>query len=195
MLVASEGETPKEASLLKGLTAGLVGGFVASFAMDKFQALWFRVAERMEEPRVNNSLAQDGQQSQDGVSFHDQEEKQEPATIKAAEAISERVFGHKLSQQVKPLAGNAVHYAVGGTTGAIYGVVAEVESAVTIGAGLPFGTVFWLVVDEGAVPALGLSKPATEYPLSTHAYALASHLVFGLTNEIVRRVLRRTILL
>jgi hypothetical protein len=40
------------------------------------------------------------------------------------------------------------------------------------------------------LPALGLSKPTTEYPLSTHAYALASHLVYGLTTEIVRGAVR-----
>jgi putative membrane protein len=51
--------------------------------------------------------------------------------------------------------------------------------------------VFWLVVDETAVPVLGLSKPPTDYPASTHVYALASHLVYGLTAELVRRSLRK----
>jgi hypothetical protein len=51
-----------------------------------------------------------------------------------------------------------------------------------------------LAVDEGAVALLGLSKGPTQYPLSTHVYALASHFVYGVTTEVVRRALRRTIL-
>ena len=59
-----------------------------------------------------------------------------------------------------------------------------------LAAGLPFGAAFWLLADETAVPLLGLSKGPTEYPLSTYAYALASHLVYGLTAEAVRRAVR-----
>jgi uncharacterized membrane protein YagU involved in acid resistance len=82
----------------------------------------------------------------------------------------------------------------GATSGAIYGVAAELAPEVTVGAGIPFGTAVWLAVDEGVVPLLGLSKAPTEYPLSTHIYALASHFVYGFTTEVVRRALRRTIL-
>jgi uncharacterized membrane protein YagU involved in acid resistance len=68
--------------------------------------------------------------------------------------------------------------------------LAEVAPGVTAVAGLPFGTLVWAAADEGLVPALGLSKSPAEYPLSIHAYALASHLVFGLTTEVVRRGVR-----
>jgi len=40
---------------------------------------------------------------------------------------------------------------------------------------------------------LGLKKPPTEYPLSEHAYALASHLVYGLTTEMVRGAVRNVL--
>jgi hypothetical protein len=43
------------------------------------------------------------------------------------------------------------------------------------------------------VPALGLSKSSEEYPLSIHAYALTSHLVYGLTTEVVRRAVRKAL--
>ena len=72
----------------------------------------------------------------------------------------------------------------------MYGAAAELAPEVAAGVGLPFGAVFWLVADEGAVPLLGLSKGPTEYPLSMHVYALASHLVFGLTAELVRAAVR-----
>ena len=93
----------------------------------------------------------------------------------------------------KKVAGPTVHYAFGTITGGLYGAAAELAPIIRSGAGLPFGAVFWLAADEAAVPALGLSKPPTEYPLSTHASALASHFVYGLTTDIVRRAIRRVL--
>jgi hypothetical protein len=46
------------------------------------------------------------------------------------------------------------------------------------------------VAREFLVPKLGLSKSTSEYPLSTHVYSLASHIVYGLTTELVRRAVR-----
>ena len=68
--------------------------------------------------------------------------------------------------------------------------MAELVPDVTVGAGMPFGTAVWLLADEVTVPLLGLSKSPTQYPLSKHAYALASHCVYGLTIEVVRRAVR-----
>lgn len=175
--------------VLKGLAAGAIGGLVASWVMEEFQVAWMKVSESMQQNGSDKtSSATNEKQSQSG------EEEQEPATVKAAELLSENVFGHHLARNEKKLAGDAVHYATGGASGAVYGVAAELIPEVTAGVGLPFGTAVWLVVDETAVPLLGLSKAPTAYPVSTHVYALASHFVYGLTTEVVRRGLRRTIL-
>jgi putative membrane protein len=118
------------------------------------------------------------------------EETQDDATVKAASAISENLFNHELTSEEKKIAGPVVHYAVGATGGLVYGVAAELAPEITEGVGLPYGAAFWLVVDEGLVPLLGFAKGPTQYPLSAHVYALASHLVFGATAEGVRRLLR-----
>ncbi len=115
------------------------------------------------------------------------------AAVRAASIVSEDVFGRRLMERDKEGAGAVAHYAMGVTSGAIYGVAAEMLPAATAGAGLPFGAAVWMIADEFVVPALGLSKPPTEYPPSTHAYALASHLVYGLTTEMVRRAVRRAL--
>ena len=120
-------------------------------------------------------------------------EDQDDATVKTANVISESVFRHRLKESEKKPAGAAVHYAFGTATGGLYGAAAEIAPEVTSGFGLPFGLAFWLVADEGVVPLLGLSKGPTEYPVSTHAYALASHLVYGLTAEVTRRAVRNII--
>jgi putative membrane protein len=121
-------------------------------------------------------------------------ESAEPATVKAATAVSERVFHRPLAPGQKPAAGNAVHYAYGTLVGGLYGMAAEHWEPLRAGAGNLFGTVLWAVSDEAAVPALGLAKGPRAYPLSVHAKALASHLVYGTGTELIRRSLRKTVL-
>jgi uncharacterized membrane protein YagU involved in acid resistance len=162
----------------KGLVAGLVGGVVASWAMDRFQYWWLSFGEGSEEEFHQPTPIQ-------GV------EQEEPATVKAASAISEGVFGRRLTAREKEIAGPIVHYAVGTTAGAVYGLAAEYQPEVTALAGIPFGAAFWLIVDEGSLPLLGIAKGPTAYPVATHVYALASHLVFGLTAEVVRSAVRQ----
>jgi putative membrane protein len=166
-------------SAWKGLIAGVVGGLVASWAMDRFQYWWLSFGGG-DELQLQQTPSEEGNQ-------------EEPATVKTASAISEGVFGHSLTAREKEITGPIVHYAVGTSAGAVYGVAAEYEPKVTTLAGIPFGAAFWMVVDEGALPLLGLTKGPNAYPISTHAYALASHLVFGLTAEVVRSTVRRAL--
>jgi putative membrane protein len=110
--------------------------------------------------------------------------------VKAAERVAESVFHTELPDQVKPVAGEVVHYGMGMFSGAIYGAIAEVLPIVRAGNGLLFGAVLWWLADETAVSAVGLAKKPSAYPPSAHAYALSSHLVYGFVTETVRRVLR-----
>ncbi len=178
----------KNADPLKGLVAGLVGGLVASWIMNQFQASWTKLAEGFEKPHGAQSMQPSEGQAQ-GQKPNESRE-QDDATVKTAETISEGVFGHELKESEKKPAGAVVHYAFGTATGGLYGAAAEFVPEITAAAGLPFGVGFWVVADELAVPALGLSKGPTEYPLSTHVYALASHIVYGVTAEATRRAVR-----
>jgi uncharacterized membrane protein YagU involved in acid resistance len=56
--------------------------------------------------------------------------------------------------------------------------------------GAAFGTSVWAAADEVAMPALGLSGPTTERPTEMHWQSFASHVVFGVTAETVRRGVR-----
>ena len=182
----------REENLWKGTVAGLIGGLVASWTMNQFQAAWSNAAEGFEKPHGAQSM-QPSEGKDEGQASTQDKKDQDDATVKAAKAISQSVFDHELKKSEKELAGAAVHYAFGTATGGLYGAAAELAPEVTVGAGLPFGAAFWLVADETAVPLLGLSKGPSEYPLSTHAYAFASHLVYGLTAELVRRGLRKAL--
>lgn len=175
-------------SVLKGFVAGLAGGLVASWTMNQFQAAWTRIAEGSEKPHGAQSM-----QPSDGSQGDQDTKEQDDATVETAKVISRNVFGHELQESEKKPAGAVVHYAFGTATGGLYGALAEVSPQVTMAAGLPFGAAFWLIADEITVPMLGLSKGPTEYPISTHAYALASHLVYGMTAEFSRRALRQVL--
>jgi hypothetical protein len=154
-------------SKVKGLAAGAIGGLAASWIMGYVHA------------------ALGAQQQQAGG---------EDATVKTAAAIAENVFHTHLPEQKKKTAGSVVHYAYGTALGALYGMAAEEVPAARWGEGALFGTAVWFGSDEIAVPALKLSKGPREYPLKVHAGALASHIVYGVTTELVRRGLRAGVL-
>ena len=178
-----------EGNVWKGLVAGLAGGLVASWTMNQFQAAWTRIQEGSEKPHGAQSM-----QPAEGSKGNQQDAKeQDDATVKAAKIISTEVLGHELQESEKKPAGAAVHYAFGTLSGGLYGALAEVTPQVTTGGGVPFGAAFWLLADEISVPLLGLSKGPSEYPVSTHAYALASHLVYGATAELSRRAIRNVL--
>lgn len=167
--------TAEDHAIWKGLVAGIAGGAVAAWMMNQFQ----RALMKLEQPSNGSSHQHDGQQ-----------QGSEDATMKAAAALTEPVIERKLTGTEKKKAGPIVHYVFGSTMGAAYGALAEAAPVTAAGRGALFGTALWFGADEVAVPALGLSKPPFEYPPSTHLNALAAHVVYGLTTDVVRRVVR-----
>ena len=119
-----------EGEVLKGLAAGLCAGLVASWTMNQFQTVWSHVAEGDKQLQSRRASRQSGggrkdQQKQKQSEAAGGEGGGDDATVKAATAISAGVFDHELTKSEKKVAGPAVHYAMGATSGAIYGVLAE----------------------------------------------------------------------
>jgi putative membrane protein len=166
-------------SVLKGVGMGLAGGLVGSWTMNQFQALWSKLsADEQQHSQQSQSQPQEGL---------------EPATVEFAKKIGTTVLHRDLKPQEKKIAEPLVHYGYGTFMGGVYGALAEVTPVSTKAVGLPFGAALWLVGDEIAVPALGLSKSPREYPASTHLQSLVAHFVYGMTTEAVRRVMRRVL--
>lgn len=178
---------------LKGLAAGIVAGLVGAAVMNQFQKLVSSLMERGEKSQG----AQSQQEGSPGRAIgrvldeYGIDDPDDSAPERLANAIGKGAFDVELDERQKEAGGAALHYAFGASMGAVYGLAAEVWPDVTAGAGTPYGAAVWLAADEGVVPLLGLSKAPTEYPASVHAYALASHLVYGATLEAVRRGVRR----
>ena len=150
--------------LTRATAAGIVAGLAAGAAMNGFEAAYASATGMKSEG--------------------------EPTTTKAADKLAEATTGAKVPDPLRQAADPAVHYATAAALGLGYALVAETWRPVTAGAGTLFGAATAAVLDAGLVPALGLAPPPTETPPATHAYALASHLVFGVTLEAVRRRLR-----
>ena len=169
--------------LWKGMTAGLIGGLCASWTMVQFQKMWNDHPQQSPSKPLHEHDVPEHQAEGETGGEH---AKNDDATVRTAEALMRR----PLDEEEKKIAGPVVHYAFGSAMGALYGAATELVPGAHAGAGLPFGAALFVSADEIAVPALGLSAGPTEVPFSKHMYGLASHLVYGLTTEMVRRAVR-----
>jgi uncharacterized membrane protein YagU involved in acid resistance len=181
----SSGSAGYEKNVMMGVIAGAVGGLIASWVMNAF----------MEGPgqKLQQSIQGEKIQAENGKVSPPRDPNQPPpedATMKTADAIVEAVTGGRhLSRQGKEVGGPIVHYAFGALMGACYGALAESTPAVTSGAGAAFGSALFTGADLVAVPALKLSGSG-ESSIASLATPFAAHLVYGMTTEAVRRVIR-----
>lgn len=161
--------------------AGALGGFVGSWMMVRFNHLLGGEGGGAPLPQYRDEAAPN---EWDGTI------SDEPASIKSASRLGVALLGRSLSQREAQLAAPLFHYGFGTVVGAFYGVSAERTPEVTAGFGLPFGATVWLGAAEAGLPLAGLAAPPTHYSSARHLASLASHLVYGLTLEAVRRTLR-----
>jgi putative membrane protein len=168
--------------VLKGMASGAVGGLVAAWTMNQFQKGWSKASQALEKKRHPEQSHEDQQQSSDSDS--------EDATMRTAEWIAEGALHRTLTKEERKRLGPVVHYSFGAVMGALYGTVSEVAPKATAGDGVLFGAAVFAGADELSLWALHLAGPPTQYPISTHAQALASHCVYGVTTESVRRAIR-----
>jgi len=87
--------------------------------------------------------------------------------------------GYHLLKKERQRIGKGIHWAIGVGSGAIYGALRNRVRYFGIGSGVAYGVALYLLIDEGAMTALGLSPPPNEFPWQAHARGLAGHLVMG----------------
>lgn len=174
----------RDPSVTKGLAAGLVGGLAATWVMTKAQQAWSAAQSSQEEPSTSES---------ESSGADDGEDDSQPTTVTVASNVSRALTGRDIPDEKKPVSGQVVHYGFGTLMGGLYGTAAELDRRATAGFGTGFGAALFTSADEAALPALGLSPPPHRVPASTHAYGLMSHLVYGVTAELVRRIVRRAL--
>jgi uncharacterized membrane protein YagU involved in acid resistance len=168
----------------KGLVAGAVGGFVASWAMEQFQQRFSRVTGDRADAAQRASRRPEAwdARTQDQLSGQAQS-----ATEHAVEGAVDIAGDGPLHPQTRAAAAQALHYAFGIGVGAIYGALAESNPRVTELGGVVFGLGVWAAADEISMSLFGLAPPPHERPSLAHTYSVLSHVVYGLTTEGVRR--------
>jgi len=162
----------------KGLVAGVVGGVVASWTMDRFQYWW---------------LSFDGGDERELQQAPSEGNREEPATVKTAAAISEKSLWSQSYCSRKRDRWSHCSLCSGHGRGRGVQACGRVRTRLVH----PGGNSLWRGVLDGrgrrSLAFAWARKGPTVYPISTHAYALASHLVFGLTAEVVRSTVRRAL--
>jgi putative membrane protein len=184
-----------ETDVIKGLAAGMVAGLVGAAVMNQVQKSLGKMITSDERSHGAQSLQTGAPGHGAGAILEREgvEDESDDSTERLVQTAAVGVTGSALDRKSKEAAGTGVHYAFGLSAGAAYGLAAEMMPMSTVGAGMPYGAAIWLLADEIAVPALGLSKSAPEYSAPVHLVSFASHLVFGLTTELVRRGIRQAI--
>ena len=176
----------RRANPVLGACAGAAAGLIASWAMVRFNHLIGPADGRSDKPDDRHAERRlDARPNDTDGTLPD-----EPGSMQASSALARPVLGRELTQREKLIGGPILHYLFGATAGALYGAAAEVDDSATRGAGLPYGVTVWLIADEIGMHAAGFATKPTDDPLSRHASTLATHMVFGLTVEAVRRALR-----
>ena len=159
-------------SVGRDLLKGAVAGAVATFVMGKVTSYMYEHEDR--EARREEDDARGGRTAY------------EVAAEKAAHAA-----GTTLEPRQRQELGSAIHWVLGIGAGATYAVLRRRVQVFGGTAGTAFGTAFWAFLDEGLVPALGLTPGPTAFPWQTHARGFVGHLTFGTVTDGTLRLLDR----
>ena len=104
--------------------------------------------------------------------------------------LAEKVAGHPLRKGERKAAMQGIHWAFGPLAGAVYGALVEYEPQLTAKNGIAFGLGLNAMTHEKALPMLGLAAPADEQSAQERWSEVATHALYGVVTESVRRLLR-----
>ena len=152
------------------LIKGAIAGAVATWVMGKVTGAMYRREDRSARRREDQARAG----------------KTSYGVLAEKTAV---VVGRTLGDAGRERLGSAVHWALGIGSGAVYAVFRRRLAGLGRAVGVGFGSVFWAAVDEGLVPALGLTPGPRAFPWQTHARGLAGHLTFGTVTDGTLRLL------
>ena len=172
--------------LKQRVAVGLAGGLLGALAMNLYARAIRAGNHGIEAEGAAPGRDRDGRGMQPPQACIRAEED---AAVQVGSEVYRWLTGREPNRETRTWLGSAAHYAFGGTLGVLYGAASHRAPAVRAGFGLLYGTMVWIIADEGAMPALGLSRGPGGLPTGVHAYALAGHWVYGATLEGSMRLL------
>ena len=105
--------------------------------------------------------------------------------------LAEKLSSNSLHGTSKTVAAETLHWGFGALTGAAYGALAEFYPAATAREGASFGLTLMALTHESALPALGLSASAENQSAREHTSEMVTHVLYGVTTEVVRSLIRK----
>ena len=166
-------------SIWKGALAGLAGGLVGTFVKSQAEPVLQDLGERLFPPSH-------AEKERPGADVQGHPERMPPATL--AQELTDEV-GVTLSTDEKTEAQEGIHWAFGTSAGVAYGVLAEVTDA-EVGFGVPAAAALFAATHGSSLPALGLQADPDRMPQAWWVWELGSHVVYGVTVDLVRRGVR-----
>ena len=159
--------------IYRGLVLGVVGGLIGTLAMGQY---WTKIAPQVQPDEGGDEQAEPdqnvisplGQQHEDG----------ERATAALGRSAYELVAHQTPGKETRAVMSEAVHWAMGLGSGAIYGALSARHGAGLLSGGV-FGAALWLMADESLVPLLGLQDGPASTPPRGHLNRLGAHLSYG----------------
>ena len=106
------------------------------------------------------------------------------------EVLADKVAGHSLTGTQKVVTREAIHWGFGVAAGAAYGALVEFYPAAAAQEGASFGLALLALTHETALPAMGLSPEPEDQSLREQSSEAAAHVLFGVTAERVRKLVR-----
>jgi putative membrane protein len=152
----------KEQTYARSLAKGLLAGLIGGLAATAAKSF----AEKIYPPRTHG-------------------EPEPPAVL------ADKLAGHHLIGAEKTAAVEAIHWGFGALTGAAYGALAEYYPQATAKDGAGFGMALSSLTHGTALPAMGLSAEPEEQTTRERTSEMATHVVYGMVTETVRRVVRK----
>ena len=166
-------------SLWKGALAGLVGGVVGTFVKSQAEPVLQDLGERWFPPSPAET-------ERPGADVQGHPERMPPAEL------AQDVTDATLDEDQKLAAQEGIHWAFGTSAGAAYGVLAEYTGA-EAGYGVPAALALFAGTHASTLPALGLQASPAKLPAAWWVWEAGSHVVYGLTVDLVRRGVRRAL--
>ncbi|NYF90868.1 DUF1440 domain-containing protein [Tunturiibacter empetritectus] len=152
----------QEKTVTRSLAKGLLAGLIGGLVSTAAKTL----AEKIYPPRTHG--------------------EPEPPLV-----LAEKIAGHRLEGAKKLAAMETIHWSFGALTGAAYGALAEYYPQATAKDGAGFGMALTSLTHGTALPALGLSAELEDQTTRERTSEMATHVVYGMVTETVRRVVRK----
>ena len=113
----------------------------------------------------------------------------EGSTEALARIIYQKIRGSEPGESTKKRLATFIHWAYGAEAGATYATFRAGVDDFDLEGGLVLGVLMWLIGDEIAIPALGLSAGPQKFPFKQHVHRLGAHLTFGVATAAVTQTL------